>query len=654
MSIFPTSPVIGDRYSGYEWDGTVWQVVGIDFNQEYATTTDLSDHEIDTSNVHGISDTSLLATTSYVDTAESDAITTANAYSDSLATNYDSVGSAAAAQSAAESYADGLASNYDPVGSASAVAGDLTTHEGLTTSVHGISDTGDLVYTSDSRLSDDRTPTVHAFSHESGGSDELTLSQSQITNLTTDLVPFAQYGAEGSVIRNLATRVHPAEQLLKQSVLWLDAAHESAGGQEITNLGWGGAVLNAQSGSTSGADSNDPKFLDWDGENYVYLPGVAGNYLSVPDEAALDITGDIDIRVQVAMDDWTPGAINVLLAKRAVSNFSYSLHVATTTGLLSLSWTTDGSTILLVNSTVAPTVVDGAALWVRVTFDVNNGASGYDVKFFTSADGITWTQLGTTITGAGATSIFSGSSILEVGGRNLGQNPATGKFYRAQIFNGINGTPVLDVDCTQIVSGADTSFTALTGQTVTINRSTSGRKSVAVVSPCWLFGTDDYMEVASSDLINFGASDSFTVVGVTRQWGTQASTGFTVAKSSSTGAGYYIALLGAAASLRGRIQDGTYTVTDNENYLSGQLYAWSLTRNVSADTMNLQLDATTGDSAPDTTTATLANANPFRIGTLSTAAAYANMELLAVSVFRRALTSGEIATLNTYYQGRNN
>ena len=52
-----------------------------------------------------------------------------------------------------------LSDLYDSAGSASAVAGDLTTHEGLTTSVHGISDTANLVYTSDSRLSDARTPT---------------------------------------------------------------------------------------------------------------------------------------------------------------------------------------------------------------------------------------------------------------------------------------------------------------------------------------------------------------------------------------------------------------------------------------------------------------------------------------------------------------
>ena len=104
-----------------------------------------------------------IATTAYVDTAESDAVSTANAYSDSLA------------------------SNYDSSGSASAVASDLTDHENATTSVHGISNTANLVYTDDSRLSDSRTPTAHASTHGSGGSDAITISQSQVTNLTTDL-----------------------------------------------------------------------------------------------------------------------------------------------------------------------------------------------------------------------------------------------------------------------------------------------------------------------------------------------------------------------------------------------------------------------------------------------------------------------------------
>lgn len=49
----------------------------------------------------------------------------------------------------------------------------LDSHVLSTTAVHGIADTADLVVTSDSRLTDSRTPTVHAASHAAGADDEL-------------------------------------------------------------------------------------------------------------------------------------------------------------------------------------------------------------------------------------------------------------------------------------------------------------------------------------------------------------------------------------------------------------------------------------------------------------------------------------------------
>jgi len=78
---------------------------------------------------------------------------------------YDASGAAATAQSNAESYADSA----------------VSTHNADTTAVHGIADTSALVVTTDSRLSDARTPTTHATSHESGGTDALTLAPNQIT-----------------------------------------------------------------------------------------------------------------------------------------------------------------------------------------------------------------------------------------------------------------------------------------------------------------------------------------------------------------------------------------------------------------------------------------------------------------------------------------
>ena len=97
-----------------------------------AAATNLSNHEADTTSVHGIADTSVLATDSEV----------------------------ASAQSAAESYADSA----------------VSTHSSDTTSIHGIIDTADLVLTGDARLSDARTPTAHAATHIPGGTDVLDIS----------------------------------------------------------------------------------------------------------------------------------------------------------------------------------------------------------------------------------------------------------------------------------------------------------------------------------------------------------------------------------------------------------------------------------------------------------------------------------------------
>jgi hypothetical protein len=105
MSIFPSSPSVGDEYSGYRWNGTVWEVIGIDLNADYATTAELAAHEIDSTDVHSITDTTVLATESYVDTAESDAVSSANTYTDNS----------------------------------------ISTHNATVTSVHGIADTTALV-----------------------------------------------------------------------------------------------------------------------------------------------------------------------------------------------------------------------------------------------------------------------------------------------------------------------------------------------------------------------------------------------------------------------------------------------------------------------------------------------------------------------------
>ena len=426
-------------------------------------------------------------------------------------------------------------------------------------------------------------------------------------------------------------------------------------------LGTGGAVLNGQYGSTAGADSNDALFLDWPGDNagnYVYLPGVASNFLSVPDEAALDITGDIDIRVQVAMDDWTPASGQRLVSKANGTTpvWGYLLGL-NTDGTLTFAYSTTGADLVQRTSTVATGMSDGAAKWVRATFDVNNGAAGHDVKFFLSDDGVTWAQLGSTVTTAGTVTMHVNANPLGIGAESTGAVAAAGKFYRSQIFNGIDGTKVLDVDTSLITTGATTTFTAVTGQTVTINRSTTGKKSVAVCQPTWLFGTNSFMEVANNDLLNFDAADQFSVVYAYRVWATPGSFTSLFNKRLNNSDSFDAARVGYGARMIGtgsqffQVNSDTHYTTATRTGLSAGFRVGVMRYNNKALKHLLVGTEATGTLLGGTT---LRNSLPFRIGSNSgvTPGEFGEFEFYALALFRRELTNPERDAIVTYWTNR--
>lgn len=169
------------------------------------------------------------------------------------------------------------------------------------------------------------------------------------------------------------------------------------------------------------------------------VTGASGS-AAAADAAALDILGDIDIRVQCSLDDWTPAASNTLAAKwNDTGNQRSWVFRVTTSGALEFAWSADGTAVLGPLTSSAPTgFTDGTTRWVRVAFDVDNGASGRTASFFTSTDGTNWTPLGTPQTTAGVTSLFNSTASLTVGGRADSTQPATGWFYRAEVRNSAN------------------------------------------------------------------------------------------------------------------------------------------------------------------------------------------------------------------------
>jgi hypothetical protein len=197
--------------------------------------------------------------------------------------------------------------------------------------------------------------------------------------------------------------------------------------------------------------------------------GVAGGYATTPDNAALDITGDLDIRFDATLTNWITsgsGASTELCGKFNFTGGSKSWILMVRNGALRLEWSVDGTNILNATSTANLAVPAHGHLAVRATLDVDNGASGNTVTFYTS-DSITgtWTQLGNAIVQSGTTSIFNSTAALEVGTvSTLGFQVCAGKVHKFQLRNGIGGTLVASPDFTAQASGT-TSFTDSAGRT---------------------------------------------------------------------------------------------------------------------------------------------------------------------------------------------
>lgn len=126
----------------------------------------------------------------------------------------------------------------------------------------------------------------------------------------------------------------------------------------------------------------------------LYLPGTSGNYVSTPDDASLDMTTTLSVIAHVTMPDWTPTNVTWLVCKGTSTDNDRSYFFAINTdGKLRLLWSTIGTYNSSYDhfSTVAPTVSNGEDLWIGVTRDSST------VRFWTSTDGSSWSQLGSDV-----------------------------------------------------------------------------------------------------------------------------------------------------------------------------------------------------------------------------------------------------------------
>lgn len=197
-------------------------------------------------------------------------------------------------------------------------------------------------------------------------------------------------------------------------------------------------------------------------------PNQTTSYFSAPDFAAARIVGDLDIDARIALASYTPTLAQEIFSKDAVGQFAYLLRVDTS-GFPTLYWSQDGSTLKSAVSTTALSNAANTQAYIRAYLDADNGASGYSVYFYTSPDGSNWTQLGSTVTAAGVTSIFAGTSVLAAGRSFTSSNQVNGKIYRVRVYNGNRSTGTLAVDFNPSLWTSGATWTSATGETWTIN-----------------------------------------------------------------------------------------------------------------------------------------------------------------------------------------
>jgi hypothetical protein len=303
-----------------------------------------------------------------------------------------------------------------------------------------------------------------------------------------------------------------------------DLTLDNATGDYTPNLVTGAHYPNVDLGTPARfwAETPDPRLA---------LTASLGTRARVASTSAIDITGDLDVRIELSIGarpssageiipvgryDPTPGSRSWQLG------FFYGVFPA-------LTWSADGTAINFIVCPLPAMPVSQRTVF-RTTLDVDNGAGGWTVNFYLaeSMDG-PWEQISDPITGTGVTSIYNAPVPLDVGSA-IGQNEENvlrGSVYRLQVRDGIDGTLVVDTDFTAQTPGV-TSFVDDTGLTWDL-------QGLAEISRRWyrILGTTDtwtpqwpWGDLSSQQPGGIGSGEARTgvsIAGVLRRLGQGAS-----------------------------------------------------------------------------------------------------------------------------------
>lgn len=247
-----------------------------------------------------------------------------------------------------------------------------------------------------------------------------------------------------------------------QTVSSYPSSYSSMADGHVTSL-----VQIASAHRTTSAATEDPGTYTVTGsENWI---GLTFAYRATEDSSAdgvLDITGDIDIRIEFQLDQ-DPGELSaptleprIRLARKQAGADGWGIEIWNSVGRMGCSfrWHDSSGVSHFYETDLMPFRIRHDRVAIKVTLDVDDGSSD-SVATFSLADRIggTYAEIGTD-TGEGVTSIKGNDAALYLAGRPEDQpafwEPINGKTFAFELRDGIDGTKVVDADFTAQTVGA--------------------------------------------------------------------------------------------------------------------------------------------------------------------------------------------------------
>lgn len=192
------------------------------------------------------------------------------------------------------------------------------------------------------------------------------------------------------------------------------------------------------------------------GSVHLRMEDDSTSYASCPDRASLDITGDIDVRIDLELSNYAQMTLATKWNSSTDRAWAFRLNP---TGTLAFEYVdaVHGD----FNATGTATIPLGR-IALRATMQANNGLGGSTTTFYTAPTiAGPWTQISQVVKTNGVITLANSSAPVSVGfgygyivtdthSNHTGPN---GKFYGFRLYNGIGGTLVASPDFTAQVPG---------------------------------------------------------------------------------------------------------------------------------------------------------------------------------------------------------